>query len=70
MQSCKVCSLQLLLRWATTEHAGESGVRLSVGVDTASYGNQEALHVRTNIFASLGRSPAGNPVMTNMEWYN
>ena len=46
----------MLLRWATTEHTGESGDQLSVGIDMEAYGDRQQLQV-TNFGASLGRNP-------------
>ena len=48
------CSYPLLMRRATTEHAGESGVQLSVGAGMEAYGDQAAA-------ASIGRGQARSP---------
>ena len=40
----------------TTEHAGESGVQLSVGAKMEAYGGQGKQLQATNYTASLGRS--------------
>ena len=37
---CKACSLTVIARQATTEHAGESGLQLFVGVEMKAYGDQ------------------------------
>ena len=44
---------------------GERGVKLSVGVEIAVYGDQQ-LQI-TNFASTLGRSQVGNPVITNIE---
>ena len=59
----------LFLKWATTKHAGESGVQVSVGVEVEAYGDQAAA-ASTNFASSLGRSQAGNPVTPDIECHN
>ena len=49
------------------EHAGKSGVLLSVGAEMEDYGDQAA--AASKHAACLGRSQAGNLVITNIEWY-
>ena len=58
----------LLLRWATTRCAGESGVQLSIDVGMEAYGFSST--ASNQFFFKSRMSKAGNPVIANIEWYN
>ena len=71
---------QLLLGRTSTEHAGVSGVQLSFDAEMEDYGDKQQLKI-TDLkkyilllllffFFNIGRSQAGNIVITNIEWYN
>ena len=50
-----------------TNHAGESGVQLSVGVEIEAYGDWPAA-ASNNFMESLGTSQASNTAIANIEW--
>ena len=51
------------------EHAGESGVQLSVGAEWKLMVIKQQLQV-TYFAASRERVYAGNRIIANVEWYN
>ena len=59
----------LFFRRATIEHAGESWVQLSVGVEIEAYGDQAA--AASHLFCCKSREePCRKPCDPNIEWYN
>ena len=56
--------LRLLLRWCSTEYAGQSEPQPSIGAEVDAYGEKEA--EITHYTASPGMSQAANLTITNI----